>query len=144
MSSHTAGGRTRHAIRGSVRTLFGFEAMVAVLAAGGGLLLIIKPDGSLMDADLTALAGSPFHDWHLPGVLLMTLVGGGFTVAAIAEWAGWRIAPAVSIAAGLGLVACELFEVSWLGFQGLELLFALVGATVAVLATEQAMSPRKR
>ncbi len=143
MSSHAAGRWTRFGSHGSVRTLLAFEGMVAVLAVAGGILLIIRPDGSLLDANLNALAGSPFHDWRVPGVLLTTLVGGGFTIAALAEWAGRAIAPVVSIAAGLGLVAFEFFEFYWFGVQGLELLFALVGVAIVVHAAAQTRSMRK-
>jgi len=44
----------------------------------GGLLLAAAPDGSLLSADPAVLAGSPFADYRWPGVLLATLVGGGY------------------------------------------------------------------
>ena len=42
------------------------------------------PEGSLLQADRGALLGSPFDDWSISGLLLTTLVGGGYALAAAA------------------------------------------------------------
>ena len=42
----------------------------------------------------------------------------------------------------LGLIAFEVFEAAWLGFQGLELVLALIGAAVIVLALGEAHPQR--
>jgi hypothetical protein len=116
------------------RTLVGLELFTGVAGAIGGLLLVAEPDGSLMDAKLSALAGSPFSDWRIPGVLLATLVGGGFLVAGLWQWRdGWH-ARELSLLAGLGLVAFEAVELVWIGFQPLEAVFGGVGVVVAGLA----------
>ena len=82
------------------------------------------PDGSLLRADSSALAGSPFSDWRVPGVLLAGLVGGGFLLAGWWQWRGRRHARELSMAAGAGLVFFEAAELAWIGFQPLEALFA--------------------
>lgn len=114
--------------------LVGLELVTGGAALVGGLLLIVAPDGSLMQADTGVLAGSPFHDWRVPGVLLGGLVGLGFLGVGAWQWsAGWH-ARELSAAAGLGLIGFEAAEWVWLGFQPLELVFALVGACVTALA----------
>ena len=117
------------------RWLIGIESVTGTSAAIGGALLIARPDGHLVGAHTSALAGSPFDTWLVPGILLMTLVGGGFLVAAGSLWTAHPLAPAVSIVAGLGLVGFEIFEVAWLGIQPLELIFMAVGVVVAGLGT---------
>src|SRR3954451_8963466 len=92
------------------RMLLGLELVTGGTAVAGGVLLVIAPDGSLLGADPSALVGSPFADWRLPGVLLTTLVGGA------------------------GLVAFEVFELAWIGFQPLEAVVVAVGAAVLFLA----------
>jgi hypothetical protein len=119
---------------GRRRLLIGLEFGTAAAAVVGGLLLTARPDGALLQAPLTALADSPFRDWRLPGLLLATLVGGGFTAAGTWEWRRGRHARELSVLAGLGLVCFELAELAWIGFQPLQALFALVGVTVCVLA----------
>lgn len=116
------------------RWLVGVETVTGVAAVAGGVLLAVRPDGSLLRADAAALAGSPFDDWRVPGVLLASLVGAGMlTAAAVALGVDDRGAW-VSVAAGIGLVLFEVFELAWLGPQPLEAVFALVGAAIAALA----------
>lgn len=119
------------------RILAGLELFTGATAVAGGLLLAIAPDGSLLAADPAALTGSPFADYRVPGVLLATLVGGGYLGTGLWQWRGGRGARALSVVAGLGLVAFEAAELLWLGFQPLEGVFAVVGVTVAALAVRR-------
>jgi len=105
-------------------------------AAGlaGGVLLAAAPDGSLLRADRAVLAGTPFSDWRVPGVLLAGLVGGGFLLAGWWQWRDGRYARELSMAAGAGLVCFEAAELGWIGFQSLEAVFAAVGVSIVALA----------
>jgi hypothetical protein len=127
-----------------MRVLIGLELVIGGTAVIGGLLLAVAPDGSLLAADPAALHGSPFADYRLPGVLLASLVGGGYLFSG--WWLrraghGWR---ALSVFAGVGLVMFEGAEVLWLGFQPLEAVFAAVGVTVAGLALTAKHEPGPR
>jgi hypothetical protein len=128
-----ADGRGRR--RGGRALLIGLELGTAAAALVGGALLAVRPDGSFLDAPLTALSGSPFRDWRPPGLLLATLVGGGFSATGIWQWRRGSHARELSVPAGLGLVCFELVAVAWIGFKPLEVVFALIGATVCVLAS---------
>ena len=110
------------------------ELVTGLAGLAGGVLLAAAPDGSLLRADPAALAGSPFSDWRVPGVLLAGLVGGGFLVAGWCQWRGYRHARELSIVAGLGLVCFEAAELAWIGFQPLEAVFGLVGVVIIGLA----------
>ena len=121
-----------------VSALVALELFVAVLAMAGGTLLIVAPDGSLLDAHLSALRRTPFTDWRWPGVLLLVLVGFGFVLAAAALWTHRPRANALSEIAGSGLIAFEAVELIWLGYQPLQLLLAGMGAVVVVLAARNA------
>lgn len=57
------------------RALVTLELMTGAAGLAGGVLLAASPDGSLLRADPAVLAGTPFSDWRVPGVLL---AGGGF------------------------------------------------------------------
>ena len=119
------------------RGLAALELAIGGTALAGGALLIAAPDGSLLRADPSALTGSPFADWRVPGLLLAGLVGGGFLGAGYCQGTGYRHARTLSIAAGAGLVAFEAAEFGWLGFQPLEAVFAVAGLAIAVLAWRQ-------
>jgi hypothetical protein len=110
------------------------ELATGALALLGGGLLAAKPDGSLLKADVSALAKSPFSDYRLPGVLLAGLVGGGFVATAVCQARRASFARELSMLAGAGIVVFEGAELLWLGFQPLEAVFAAVGVVVFVLA----------
>jgi hypothetical protein len=116
------------------RILVGLELVTGATALVGGVLLAIAPEGSLLAADPAVLAGSPFADYRWPGILLATLVGGGYLLTGWWQARSGVGARALSVVAGVGLVVFEAGELVWLGFQPLEAVFAVVGATVAVLA----------
>jgi hypothetical protein len=116
------------------RALVALELVTGFTGLVGGVLLAAAPDGSLLRADPATLAGSPFSDWRVPGVLLAGLVGGGFLLAGWWQWRGHRYARELSMAAGAGLVCFEAAELAWLGFQPLEAVFAVVGLTIVAFA----------
>jgi hypothetical protein len=116
------------------RILVGLELVTGATALVGGVLLAIAPEGSLLAADPAVLAGSPFADYRWPGILLATLVGGGYLLTGWWQARSGVGARALSVFAGVGQVVFEAGELVWLGFQPLEAVFAVVGATVAVLA----------
>jgi len=118
--------------------LVGLELVTGAAGIVGGGLLFFRPDGSLLHAKLSALAGSPFSDWRIPGLLLATLVGGGLLLAGAWQQGRGRHARELSMFAGAGLIAFEFAELAWIGFQPLEALFGVVGA--AILAVSCQMS----
>jgi hypothetical protein len=141
MTAHVHG--VRRALQPRVRTaladrprriLAGLELATGAMALVGGGLLVVSPDGSLLHADPTVLVGSPFPDYRWPGVLLASFVGGGYLVTGFWQARSGFGARHLSVVAGVGLVAFEASELLWLGFQPLEAVFALVGATVAAMA----------
>ena len=52
--------------------LIGFLALSAI---GGGLVLIIAPNGKLMGMPLSLLEKSPFDSFLIPGIILFTVLG---------------------------------------------------------------------
>src|SRR5215467_2051401 len=129
-----ASQRRSRAVR---RTLAALEFVTGAAGVVGGVLLAAAPDGSLLRADPGALAGTPFGDWRVPGVLLAVLVGGGFLLAGWWQWRDYRHARELSLLAGAGLIGFEVAELAWIGFQPLEAVFALVGLVVVGIAWRQ-------
>ena len=129
-------GRPSALRRSSVaeRALVTLELVTGAAGLAAGVLLAAAPDGSLLRADPNVLAGTPFSDWRLPGVLLAGLVGGGFLLAGWWQWRGHLHGRELSMAAGAGLVCFEAAELVWIGFQPLEAVFAAVGVSIIGLA----------
>ncbi|WP_130177206.1 hypothetical protein [Cryobacterium sp. SO1] len=118
----------------SEKTLITLQSVTSATALGGGLLLMLAPDGSLLTADPAALDGTGFGDWLLPGAALALFVGLGFAVTAVWQWRRGPYARYLSLAAGIGLVLFEIVQFSLIGFQPLQAVFGIVGAVTAVLA----------
>lgn len=116
------------------RGLAAIELVTGAAGLAGGVLLAVRPDGSLLRADMSVLAGTPFSDWRVPGVLLAALVGGGYLVTGWWAWRDLRYTRELSIVAGAGLIAFEGAELAWIGFQPLEAVFAAVGVITIGLA----------
>jgi hypothetical protein len=55
--------------------LFILVSFIAFTATLSGLLMISKPDGSILNLPVSLLASTPFNDYLLPGIFLTTLVG---------------------------------------------------------------------
>jgi hypothetical protein len=106
------------------RQLGVIELATGAAAVVGGILLAVRPDGSLVSADSNVLQGSPFSDWRLPGVLLATLVGLRLLGTGAWQLAHGRYRHELSLFAGIGLICFEAAELAWLGFQPLEAVLA--------------------
>jgi hypothetical protein len=71
-------------------------------ALAGGIALVARPDGSVMHFQTTILAGSPFQDFLVPGLILGGLFGVGSLVVAAMGLAHHRLAPFLAFALGCG------------------------------------------
>jgi hypothetical protein len=128
---------------GVERTLIGILILTGVAAVTGGVLLAIRPDGSLLRANMSALAGTPFADWRIPGILLATLVGvGGLGAAMWLVIGGWHARELVCLYT-IGLLTFEIVEWVWIGFQPLEAVFGAV-ALASLLLTLTSKTVRER
>jgi hypothetical protein len=55
--------------------LYFLHFFLSVNAVIGGFMLMLKPDGSLLELDIIWLDKSPFNNFFLPGFLLFTFIG---------------------------------------------------------------------
>lgn len=74
------------------------EVFLALGALGGGAALVLGPRGEIIPLPLTALAGSPFADYFVPGSILFLVIGLGPQGAAVLTWRRHRLAPFLACA----------------------------------------------
>ena len=74
--------------------------LLGVGALAGGIALVLRPDGSVMHFDVQLLAGSPFTDYLVPGLILGGLFGIGSLVVAVMGLRRSRLAPFLAFAIG--------------------------------------------
>jgi hypothetical protein len=112
-----------------------FLGLLGLGALAGGIALVAKPDGSVMHFDVALLAGSPFPDFVVPGLILGGLFGLGSFVAAVMGIRHARIAPFLAFAIGCGQMIWIVVELAIIReFSLLHPAFFGVGLVIAVAA----------
>jgi hypothetical protein len=99
--SHAGGGvipRPRLGAAGII-TVVGLS-LLGLGALAGGIALVSQPDGSVMHFDTDLLAGSPFPDFLIPGLVLGGLFGVGSLVVAVMGIRRSRLAPFLAFGIG--------------------------------------------
>jgi hypothetical protein len=116
-------------------------AIGLLLAAGAipvGLGFVVRPDGALVGMPRSVLAGSPFTDFLIPGLLLAVGVGGSTLTAAVFVARGVRRASRVSLAAGALVVGWIAVLVWLIGFvSALQPLVCGLGLAMIALAARE-------
>ncbi len=86
--------------------------LLGIGALAGGLSLVLKPDGSVMQFDVSILAGSPFSDFLVPGLILGGLFGAGSFIVAIMGVRRHRLAPFLAFAIGAAQMVWIVVELA--------------------------------
>lgn len=81
------------------------------------------------------LEGSPFRDYYVPSLILLTIVGGSLLFAAITVFARLRIARWAALSAGVVLLGWITVQVAIIGYVSwMQPATAIGGLLVVVLA----------
>lgn len=112
-----------------------FLTVLGLGALAGGIALVAKPDGSVMQFSVTILAGSPFADYTIPGLILGGLFGIGSLVVVAMGLRHHRLAPFLAFAIGCAQmiwIVVQLSIIKELSF--LHPTFFIVGLLIAATA----------
>ena len=113
------------------------EICLSVGALGGGLVLIIAPRGEIMPLPLSALVGSPFDTYLMPGLILFGVLGLGPLVAARLVWLRHPLAPTAAFVVGSGLLIWVAVEVAIIGYSNeppLQAIYGILGVAIVLVA----------
>jgi hypothetical protein len=94
------------------KTAVSLLILLGIGALAGGVALVAKPDGSVMQMPERLLAGSPFPDFFVPGLILGGLFGVGSVVVTVIGLRRWRIAPFLAFAIGCGQMIWIVVELA--------------------------------
>ncbi len=100
LPAQRTGDIPRPELRAAGKTAIAFLVLLGLGALAGGIALVSKPDGSVMQFDVSLLAGSPFSDFLIPGLILGGLFGVGSLVVAGLGLRRSTAAPFVAFAIG--------------------------------------------
>jgi disulfide bond formation protein DsbB len=91
-------------------SLGALQAFIGVGAVAGGWVLLTDPSGAGMGFRTAQLAGSPFPNYFIPGLILFGVNGVGSLIGAAMSFRRQRHAGVVAMALGVIMMA-------WLGIQ---------------------------
>jgi hypothetical protein len=112
------------------------EMLLSIGALGGGLVLMIAPRGEIMPLPLSALAGSPFDTYFVPGLILFGVLGLGPLIAAALALRGHWLAPLAAIGTGATLLAWLTVEIAIVGYSNnppLQPFYLLLGIIISMV-----------
>jgi len=120
-------------------TAIALEILLGVGAVGGGLALMAGPNGEILPLPVSALSGSPFANYFVPGAILFTILGIGPLGAAVLAWRRHPVAPLLTFAVGGALLIWLVVEIVVVGYAndpplqalyfGLGIVISLVGVS---------------
>jgi hypothetical protein len=122
MTTSTAhGGPRLDRLPAIARLAVGLEVFLGIGALGGGGQFVVAPDGHLIGMSTRLLAGTPFHDFLVPGLVLFLVLGVAPLLAAAAAIARRPIATLLTLAVAVVLGGWIVVEMAMLG--GVQTLF---------------------
>jgi hypothetical protein len=129
--------RTRQPLSRIAKSALALEVLLSIGALGGGLILMLAPRGEIMPLPLSALAGSPFDTYFMPGLILFGVLGLGPLVAARLVWLRHPLAPAAAFVVGAALVTWVGVEVAIIGYSNeppLQAIYMSLGVAILLVA----------
>ena len=129
--------RTRAPLGRVAKGALALEVLLSIGAIGGGLILMVAPRGEIMPLPLSALAGSPFDTYFVPGLILFGVLGLGPLVAARLAWLRHPLAPTAAFIVGVGLLIWVAVEVAIIGYSNeppLQAIYGVLGVAILLVA----------
>jgi hypothetical protein len=129
--------RTRRPLSRVAKGSLALEVVLSIGALVGGLILILAPRGEILPLPLSALAGSPFDTYFVPGLILFAVLGFGPLVAARLAWLRHPLAPTAAFIVGAGLLIWVAVEIVIIGYSNeppLQAIYGILGVVIVLVA----------
>jgi hypothetical protein len=127
------------------RGCIALEILLSVGALGGGAALMLGPSGQIIPLPLSALRGSPFDTYFVPGLILFVVLGIGPVLTAVLSWLGHPLAPLASVTVGVALLVWLAAEIAIIGYTNdppLQPFYIVMGAGITLLGLAWLRSAR--
>jgi len=128
---------SRRPLGGHAKAAIALQVFLGIGAIGGGLALVAGPHGEILPLPVSALAGSPFASYLVPGLILLVILGlGPIGVAALA-WMQHRAAPLLTLAVGNALIVWIVVEIAIIGYSNhppLQAVYLALGVAIVLVS----------
>jgi len=109
--------------------------VLSVGALGGGLSLMMAPDGSFLEMPVVLLENTPFKDYFIPGLILFIFIGLFSGYIFFRMIFGGIISPIWIAAQGFVLFIWMVVQIWMIGYHSLiQLIFLLFGIKLILIA----------
>jgi hypothetical protein len=130
------------------RTLGSLQIFVGLSGAAGGIGLVSDPSGFNVEMSTEVLAATPFSDFLVPGLVLLSVNGLGSLLGSFLTFTQRRFAAKAAVALGIFLIAWIVLQVYWIGLvhwlQPLYLGFGILETALGLMLTSAAKSQAPR
>jgi hypothetical protein len=129
--------RTRGPLSRVAKGALALEVMLSIGALVGGLILMLAPRGEILPLPLSALAGSPFDTYFVPGLILFGVLGLGPVIAACLAWMRHPLAPVAAFVVGAGLLVWVAVEIAIIGYSNeppLQAIYGILSVAIILVA----------
>ena len=117
--------------------------VLSVGALGGGLQFVIDPTGESIGMSTELLAGSPFADYLIPGVILFTVLGVYPLVVCYGLYTRRQWAWLAALSVGVALIVWIVVQGAIIGFgHWLQWLYLLFGFVLVLLTVHPSVRQR--
>jgi hypothetical protein len=119
-----------------VKLAIGLELVLSIGAFGGGVALMAGPDGEIIPLPLSALAGSPFTSYFVPGAILFAILGVGPLVASVLALRRNAFAPLAALVVGGALIIWIGVEIGIIGYSNdppLQAVYLALGVVITIV-----------
>ena len=126
----------RSPLRWLARAALALDILLSVGALGGGAALMIGSRGEILPLPLSALRGSPFDTYFVPGLILFSILGLGPLAAARLVWLRHPLAPLATCLVGIALLVWLAVEIAMIGYSDkppLQPCYLLLGVAITVV-----------
>ena len=109
------------------------QAFIGLTAIAGGFKLASNPGGTL-DVPIEWLSNSPFTNYFIPALVLLTVIGFGNAVAGIVTFLRKRYAGSIAAVLGTFLILYMMIEIWFIGLRNfLQPLYFILGVIELIL-----------
>ncbi|MGO8684040.1 MAG: hypothetical protein ACLQUT_05605 [Thermoleophilia bacterium] len=117
----------------AVWTLLLLLLLQAISGLAGGASLVAKPSGDVFKMPVANLRGSPFHDYLIPGLILLLVLGAGPLITLVGLWRRQAWAWFAAFAIGCGLIIWIVVEALLTPYSVLQVVYGIVGLLIALV-----------